>query len=85
MYRERESDEGKGVRLTNSIFSTIFSIFREQNYFLLLYKKILHNRFSHISLYQLNIIFLLLFYSFSLFPTFSLFLISINYIFFILK
>jgi len=48
-------------------------------------KKILHNRFPYISLYQLNIIFLLLFSSFSLFPTFSLFLISINYISFILK
>jgi hypothetical protein len=66
-------------------FLTIFLIFREQNYFLLPYKKILHNRFPYISLYQLNIIFLLLFYSFSLFPSFSLFSISINYTSFILK
>jgi hypothetical protein len=70
---------------TSSRFPTIFLIFREQNYFLLLYKKISHNRFPYFSLYQLNIIFLLLFYSFSLFPTFSLFPISINYTSFILK
>jgi len=70
---------------TSSRFPTIFPIFREQNYFLLPYKKILHNRFPYISLYQLNIIFLLLFYSFSLFPTFYLFPISINYTSFILK
>jgi hypothetical protein len=48
-------------------------------------KKIPHNRFPYFSLYQLNIIFLLLFYYFSLFPTFSLFSISINYTYFILK
>jgi len=64
---------------------TCFPIYREQNYFLLPYKKISHNRFPYFSLYQLNIIFLLLFYSFSLFPTFSLFPISINYTSFILK
>jgi hypothetical protein len=68
-----------GSKSTSSRFSTIFLIFREQNYFLLLYKKISHNRFSYFFLYQLNIIFLLLFYSFSLFP------ISINYTSFILK
>jgi hypothetical protein len=70
---------------TSSRFPTIFPMFREQNYFLLPYKKISHNRFPYLSLYQLNIIFLLLFYSFSLFPTFSLFPISINYTSFILK
>jgi len=70
---------------TSNRFPTIFLIFREQNYFLLPYKKIPHNRFLYFSLYQLNIIFLLLFYSFSLFPTFSLFPISINYTSFILK
>jgi hypothetical protein len=82
---------GKGTSLreatksTSSRFPTIFLIFREQNYFLLPYKKIPHNRFNYFSLYQLNIIFLLLFYSFSLFPTFSFFPISINYTSFILK
>jgi hypothetical protein len=70
---------------TSSRFLTIFSILKKQKYFLLSYKKTPHNRFSYLSLYQLNIIFLLLFYSFFLFPTFSLFLISIKYTFFILK
>jgi len=64
---------------TNSRFLIIFFIFKEQNYFLLPYKKVSHNRFHYISLYQLNIIFLLLFYYFYLFP------ISINYTFFYIK
>jgi hypothetical protein len=40
-------------------------------------KKIPHNRFLYFFLYQLNIIFLLLFYSFSLFPTLYFFYIKI--------
>jgi hypothetical protein len=55
---------------TSSRFPTIFPKFREQNYFLLPYKKIFHNRFPYISLYQSNTFSLFLFYSFSYFPTF---------------
>jgi len=59
-------------------FSTIFSIFKEQNYFLLPYKKTPHNRFFKFFLYQLNIISLsYFFFSLSYFISFffsSLFL-----------
>jgi hypothetical protein len=59
---------------TSSRFPTIFHIFREQNYFLLLNKKIPHNRSPYIFLYQLNIIF----YScFIFFLSFLLFLSSL--------
>lgn len=44
----------------SSSFLYIFPKFREQSYFLLLYSKIFHNRFSYLSLYYLNIIHLLL-------------------------
>jgi hypothetical protein len=51
---------------TSSRFPTIFPIFREQNYFLLPYKKTPHNRFPYLSLYQINIIFYSYFIVFSL-------------------
>jgi hypothetical protein len=66
-------------------FQSFFLYLGNKTTFCFPYKKIPHNRFPYISLYQLNIIFLLLFYSFFLFPTFFLFLISINYTSFILK
>jgi hypothetical protein len=63
-------------------FSTIFHIFKEQNYLLLLYKKKFHNRFIYISLYQLNIILFFFFFSFLLFLSSQY---QLNILFFILK
>jgi hypothetical protein len=54
-YRVTASSALRALAVDSQPF---FSIFKEQNYFLLPYKKMLHNRFPYISLYQL-IIFLL--------------------------
>jgi hypothetical protein len=77
--------QSRNVRALAADFQLFYLYLRNKTTFCFPIKKIPHNRFPYISLYQLNIIFLLLFYSFSLFPTFHLFPISINYTSFIFK
>jgi len=81
-YREASSNAVRALAADSQPFSLCLG---NKTIFCFPIKKIPHSRFSYISLYQLNIIFLPLFYSFSFFPTFSLFPISINYTSFILK